>query len=113
MDTSGNRSLVSNEITVKTKPLDPSNTWKVDRIYNAGDQIMYNGIAYTAQWWTKGNKPDSSDVWKTTSTETQAWNASKAYNGGDKVIYDGKTYQAKWWIKGVKPDSSSVWVLVK
>ncbi|PZG36971.1 chitin-binding protein [Listeria ivanovii] len=113
VDTSGNRSLVSNEITVKTKPLDPSNTWKVDRIYNAGDQIMYNGIAYTAQWWTKGNKPDSSDVWKTTSTETQAWNASKAYNGGDKVIYDGKTYQAKWWIKGVKPDSSSVWVLVK
>ncbi|EAC3781795.1 chitin-binding protein [Listeria monocytogenes] len=112
VDTSGNRSLVSNEITVKTKPLDPMNTWKADQIYLAGDQIYYKGVPYTAKWWTKGNAPDTSDVWKNESTELQAWNSLKAYNGGDKVIYNGKTYQAKWWVKGARPDSSSIWTLV-
>ncbi|MBC2184174.1 chitin-binding protein [Listeria sp. FSL L7-0233] len=112
VDTSGNRSLVSNEITVKTKPLDPMNTWKADQIYLAGDQIYYKGVPYTAKWWTKGNAPDISDVWKNESTELQAWNSLKAYNGGDKVIYNGKTYQAKWWVKGARPDSSSIWTLV-
>ncbi|HAB0009380.1 TPA_asm: chitin-binding protein [Listeria monocytogenes] len=113
VDTSGNRSVVSNELTVKTKALDASNTWKSEQIYTAGNQVVYKGITYTAQWWTKGDAPDTSDVWKTTSSEIQNWNISKAYNGGDKVIYDGKTYQAKWWIKGDKPDTSSVWILVK
>ncbi|EIR7349939.1 TPA: lytic polysaccharide monooxygenase [Listeria innocua] len=112
VDTSGNRSLVSNEITAKTKPLDPMNTWKADRIYNAGDQIYYNGIAYTAKWWTKGNAPDTSDVWKSNSTEMPVWNAQKAYNGGEKVSYNGKIYQAKWWVRGEKPDSSSIWIAV-
>ncbi|HAB7638141.1 TPA_asm: chitin-binding protein [Listeria monocytogenes] len=112
VDTSGNRSLVSNEITVKTKPLDPMNTWKADQIYLAGDQIYYKGVPYKAKWWTKGNTPDTSDVWKNESTEIQAWNSLKAYNGGDKVIYNGKTYQAKWWVKGARPDSSSIWTLV-
>ncbi|MDT0001619.1 lytic polysaccharide monooxygenase [Listeria cossartiae subsp. cayugensis] len=113
VDTSGNRSLVSNEITVKTKPLDPMNTWKADQIYLAGDQIYYKGVPYTAKWWIKGNTPDTSDAWKNESTEIQAWNSLKAYNGGDKVIYNGKTYQAKWWVKGARPDSSSIWTLVK
>ncbi|EGO6308704.1 lytic polysaccharide monooxygenase [Listeria monocytogenes] len=112
VDTSGNRSLVSNEITVNTKPLDPMNTWKSDQIYYAGDQIYYKGVLYTAKWWTKGNTPDTSDVWKNESTEIPTWNALKAYNGGDKVIYNGKTYQAKWWVRGAKPDSSSIWTLV-
>lgn len=30
------------------------NTWKSDQIYHAGDQVYYNGVAYTAKWWTKG-----------------------------------------------------------
>ncbi|MBC2010795.1 lytic polysaccharide monooxygenase [Listeria welshimeri] len=113
VDIAGNRSLASNEITVKTKPLDISNTWKPDQIYNAGDQVVYNGIAYTAQWWTKDNSPDTSDVWKTASSTTQVWNALKAYNGGDKITYGGKTYQAKWWVKGETPDTSTIWTLVK
>ncbi|EHU9303859.1 lytic polysaccharide monooxygenase [Listeria monocytogenes] len=112
VDTSGNRSLVSNEITIKTKPLDPLNTWKSDQIYHAGDQVYYNGVAYTAKWWTKGNTPDTSDVWQTASRDIQIWNAQKAYNGGDKVTYNGKTYQAKWWVRGEKPDSSSIWTLL-
>jgi len=37
--------------------------WRSDVVYNGGDTTTYNGYTYTAKWWTKGDKPGSSDVW--------------------------------------------------
>jgi chitodextrinase len=38
--------------------------WQVDTIYYNGDKVIHNNVGYTAKWWTRGEKPDSSDVWK-------------------------------------------------
>ncbi|MEW6989779.1 chitinase [Colwelliaceae bacterium 6441] len=42
--------------------------WQPETVYNNGDQVSYNNAVYTAKWWTKGEKPDSSDVWKKTAS---------------------------------------------
>lgn len=40
--------------------------WQTDTIYYNGDKVIYNNVGYTAKWWTRGEKPDSSDAWKKT-----------------------------------------------
>ncbi|WP_311290376.1 carbohydrate-binding protein [Paenibacillus glycanilyticus] len=71
--------------------------------------MTYNGIEYKAGWWTQGDQPDNSDVWKPVSASAvQAWSSAKAYNGGDQVIYEGHTYKAKWWTKGEIPGKAGV-----
>ncbi|WP_127531815.1 lytic polysaccharide monooxygenase [Paenibacillus kobensis] len=120
VDNAGNRSASSIPLSASTLPKavtpPPSGTaavWDGSKIYLAGDKITYNGIEYTAGWWTKGEQPDVSDVWKAASTGTaQTWNSIKAYNGGDKVVYNGHTYQAKWWTQGETPGKASVWTLL-
>lgn len=32
--------------------------------YQGGDQVTYQGQVYEAKWWTKGETPGSSDVWR-------------------------------------------------
>lgn len=32
--------------------------------YTGGSQVTYNGLVYEAKWWTKGDTPGVSDVWK-------------------------------------------------
>lgn len=119
LDAAGNRSAESAALTVTTKAETTSPApgtaaaWDASKIYLAGDKAVYNGIEYTAGWWTKGDRPDSSDVWKAApSAAVQTWSSAKAYSGGDKVLYEGRTYQAKWWTKGETPSALGVWVLV-
>ena len=33
-------------------------TWAAATAYNGGSQVKYNGVLYTANWWTQGNQPD-------------------------------------------------------
>lgn len=37
--------------------------WSATTTYNGGDQVVYKKKIYKAAWWTKGDKPGSSDVW--------------------------------------------------
>ncbi|CAM3216428.1 lytic polysaccharide monooxygenase [Paenibacillus lupini] len=118
LDAANNRSTASTALTLTTKaavvtPPTATGTWDSMKIYLAGDIVTYNGIEYKAGWWTQGDQPDNSDVWKPVSTTAvQAWNSTKAYNGGDQVTYAGHTYKAKWWTKGEIPTNGGVWVLV-
>lgn len=119
LDAAGNRSAASAALTVTTKAATvtpPSGTvaaWDATKVYLGGDKVVYNGIEYTAGWWTQGERPESSDVWKAAAASaTPAWSESKAYSGGDKVVYAGHTYQAKWWTKGETPSTSGVWTLI-
>jgi len=128
VDKAGNRSAASTALTVPTLPVSGNGngggggaspgegTWDRTKVYLGGDKVTYDGIEYVASWWTQGEKPDSSEVWKAVEVSgtgaTPEWNASKAYLGKDKAIYDGKMYQAKWWTKGEVPSKSDVWVLV-
>ncbi|WP_418113208.1 glycosyl hydrolase family 18 protein [Vibrio scophthalmi] len=87
---------------------DPSgNTWHKDQVYVGGDTVIYNGVTYTAKWWTQGDVPGASDVWQEKDDGSlKAWSPTKAYNGGDKAIYQGVTYKAKWWTKGDTPGTA-------
>lgn len=31
--------------------------WYADRIYAKGDQVIYDGVTYTAQWWSRADEP--------------------------------------------------------
>ncbi|GLX69854.1 lytic polysaccharide monooxygenase [Paenibacillus glycanilyticus] len=118
LDAAGNRSTASAPLTITTKaavvtPPAATGTWDSTKVYLAGDTVTYNGIEYKAGWWTQGEKPDNSDVWKPVSASAvQTWSGAKAYNGGDQVSYEGHTYKAKWWTKGETPGKAGVWVLV-
>lgn len=43
-------------------------TWSSSAVYNGGDQVQYQDIAYEAKWWTQNENPASNsaqwDVWK-------------------------------------------------
>jgi chitinase len=38
--------------------------WRADLVYNNGDIVSYQGVNYSAAWWTKGEQPGSAAVWK-------------------------------------------------
>jgi chitinase len=42
-------------------------TWNAGSVYVGGNTVSYNGIQYTAKWWTQGEQPDTHsgqwDVW--------------------------------------------------
>jgi hypothetical protein len=43
-----------------------------DKVYNLGDQVLYNGTIYEAAWWTKSDIPGSQvwGPWKKVATDT-------------------------------------------
>lgn len=96
----------------ETGPVD--STWDSSKVYNTGDTVIYNGVQFTAQWWTQGDEPGTADVWVAFEDGSlKDWDASKAYNGGDKVTFNGAEYSAKWWTKGDRPGSANgPWDLV-
>ncbi|MBP2001501.1 chitin-binding protein [Paenibacillus shirakamiensis] len=112
-DAAGNVSPVSTALSVSTKAKSAIPTWDKNSTYLAGDHVLYNGVEYIAQWWTKGDQPDTTSSWKpATSGTIQAWSADKAYEGQSVVTYGGKSYKAQWWTKGDVPGTASVWLLV-
>ena len=71
------------------------------RLYVGGDKVTYNGVEYTAKWWTQGERPDLGGPWEATSQPTDGngdvvWQAAgNIYNGGDQVTHQGNKYEAK------------------
>ncbi|EKO3536009.1 chitinase [Vibrio fluvialis] len=50
------------------EPSDPgtdpgSNVWDKNAVYNAGDQVVWNGATYEAKWWTQGDDPANGGPW--------------------------------------------------
>ena len=37
--------------------------WEEDKVYTYGDKVSYNGVVYTAQWWTVGEVPGTTGEW--------------------------------------------------
>lgn len=89
---------------------DLPDTWKSTKVYVDGDVVSWKGSHYKARWWTKGDNPESSDVWENQNkANQQEWDAGKVYNRGDKSLWQDKTWVAKWWTKGDQPGTSAVW----
>ncbi|EPT8449928.1 chitinase [Vibrio fluvialis] len=55
-------------VVEKLEPSDPgsdpgSNVWDKNAVYNAGDQVVWNGATYEAKWWTQGDDPVNGGPW--------------------------------------------------
>ncbi|AOK16624.1 chitinase [Burkholderia cepacia] len=88
----------------------PGAPWSASQVYNAGATVTYQGVTYQAQWWTQGDVPGQSSVWKAVNGGTATWSATAAYSGGTCVMYQGAKYCAKWWTQGDNPSAGGVWV---
>jgi len=40
-----------------TLPAGTFSDWQIDKVYTAGDRVMFEGHPFEAQWWTKGESP--------------------------------------------------------
>lgn len=109
-------------------PAPDKNTFDINKVYNSGDTVIFEGNTYKARWWTQGAKPDPNNLWgvweliETTVEKptpkpepepeipsADTYISSAVYSGGDTVIYQGKAYKAKWWTQGTAPDPSNTW----
>ncbi|MFT4927768.1 MAG: chitinase [Phenylobacterium sp.] len=84
--------------------------WSASGIYNGGDKVSFNGLVYSAKWWTQGNQPDSAgSPWALSSNVELPYSPTAAYNGGDQVNHEGSRYQAAYWTKNETPGVAAVW----
>lgn len=111
VDGAGNKSDLTEEVTVKTKSNSHSQVeeWNPEKVYVGGMIVEYKGLRYKANYWTLGNEPDKSDAWTMISDVVLEWEKDKVYVGGDRVTFEGVTYEAKWWTRGENPGTADVW----
>ena len=86
----------------------PGDTYVSDKAYHRGDTVVFNGKTYRAKWWTRGENPETSQVWELVDDGNQtaapaAWSPFKIYAAGMQVTYKGRVYEAKWWTIGLAP----------
>jgi chitodextrinase len=81
--------------------------WASSTVYNAGDEVIYQGALYRATYWTQNQKPgDPNGPWQEIAQDAQGtaiWTASRIFNSGDVVTHDGKTWRAQWYTRNQEP----------
>lgn len=95
-------------------------------IYNTGDVVRFEGVEYTALWWTKGDMPPAGLPWEWTRTcdevteaeaapcgGVQSWQEDLVFRKGREAVYDNKVYRAKWWSQQTPPPEAQSWELVR
>ena len=88
--------------------------WSPTQVYLGGDKVTWNGINWEARWWTQGEEPGKSEVWKNLGpadgnpdpTSYPTWNPTQVYYGGDRVVWNGYIWEAKWWTLGEEPGTT-------
>ncbi|WP_454043445.1 carbohydrate-binding protein [Cellulosimicrobium sp. Marseille-Q8652] len=94
------------------------NPWYAGAVYQRGDVVQHDGIAYEARWWTRGQEPGTSwfGPWAEVGPATGApvvaacaapWDASTVYHGGELVAHDGVNHRAQWWTRGQEPGANA------
>ncbi|MGE6226631.1 lytic polysaccharide monooxygenase [Paenibacillus chitinolyticus] len=66
IDSSGKASPSSSVVTVKTTGGSTTTypAWSATTVYVGGNKVSYNGVNYEAKWWTQGETPTGTNVWK-------------------------------------------------
>lgn len=66
IDASGNSSPASSVYTVSTTGTNTTTypAWSATTVYVGGNKVSYNGVNYEAKWWTLGETPTGTNVWK-------------------------------------------------
>jgi chitinase len=96
--------------------------WSSAQVYTAGNQASLNGVNYTANFWTQGQNPSTSNggagsgqPWTSNGacsgggggtgggTCAAPWVATQVYTGGMQVSLNGVNYQAAFWTQGDNP----------
>jgi chitodextrinase len=91
--------------------------WNATTAYNGGATVQYNGMKYTAWYWTQNQEPDlnygpqsSGKPWNqvgpcgSNSCTAQAWSSTTAYSAGAIVQFGGVKYSAWYWTQNQEPD---------
>lgn len=112
VDEAGNTSTPGTLIVSTSEASTAPTTWSATTVYLEGDTVLFEGIEYTAKWWTQGEQPGIAEVWKADHTAILPWAESRAYSAGDRVSFEGATYEAKWWSQGESPANSPAWQIV-
>lgn len=97
--------------------------WSSSAVYTGGATVSFDGVEYTAKWWTQGDTPGSNAVWNSLGDCAPAdsgtdpnpdpelcasvWSSATAYTAGATVTYQGAQYTAKWWTQGEAPGSQA------
>ncbi|NME68683.1 glycoside hydrolase family 19 protein [Flammeovirga aprica] len=123
-DRFGEQSTLNYAIEIIDPKVNCGTAWEA-KVYVTGDEVVYEGIVYSAGWETKETDiPGSSNVWKIKATcpgytfdctGAEEWSASKTYQtNGMKVVYNNQIYTfQKWWSTGNQPDQDpSTWQLL-
>jgi endoglucanase len=90
-------------------------SWKPNKVYQEGDQVVYDGYVWEAHWWTKGDEPsDTVAVWnRIGSVDGQdgypAWTPEGVYRAGNRVVHEGYVWEAQWWTEGDDPFECPPW----
>ncbi|MGF1910870.1 glycosyl hydrolase family 18 protein [Vibrio kasasachensis] len=58
-----NTASASAVVTVLAASNSCSDNWDAGAVYNTGDQVIWAGVTWEAQWWTTGNDPTTSGEW--------------------------------------------------
>ncbi|MCF0260711.1 MAG: hypothetical protein HUJ54_12705 [Erysipelotrichaceae bacterium] len=93
-----------------------TDTYDPSKIYHGGDVVVYQGIEYTAKWYTHGEIPgDGFNAWErareTDQNGNTVWGEGMVCTAKDRVSWNGAVYEAKWWTQSV-PGSDSSWILI-
>ncbi|WP_194762301.1 carbohydrate-binding protein [Microbacterium sp. UFMG61] len=100
--------IVFGEVT--TAPTVPA--WDPAAVYDSGDEVSHDGSVYTAQWWTRNERPGSTATgsWMQQGApvpeagdDVRAWTPSYVYVGGETVAHEGHTFRAAWWTRNQEP----------
>jgi chitodextrinase len=91
-------------------------TWSATAVYTAGSVVQFNGMKYTAWYWTQGQQPDlnygaqaTGKPWNqngpcgSSTCTAPLWNSSTAYTAGSVVQLNGLKYSAWYWTQNQDP----------
>jgi len=101
--------------------------WNSGVGYGDGSYVSFNDKLYTANYYTQGENPETTDAWTETGicssqnyptlncSTVAEWDTGLVYgpsNNNYDVQYDGIVYHASYWTQNNKPDQGGSWTFV-
>ncbi|MEO7016893.1 MAG: GH32 C-terminal domain-containing protein, partial [Leifsonia sp.] len=95
---------------------DGKTVWTASRIFQAGDQVVYNGKVFQAAWYSRNDTPGAvSGPWQEIASApdgTAIWTPTRIFNAGDVALWNGHKYTAHWYNRNQAPGTPNApWTL--
>eukprot|EP01054_Gregarina_sp_Poly1_P002671 Gregarina_sp_Poly_1__2670@NODE_1730_length_3447_cov_648_274260_g1131_i0_p1_GENE_NODE_1730_length_3447_cov_648_274260_g1131_i0NODE_1730_length_3447_cov_648_274260_g1131_i0_p1_ORF_typecomplete_len247_score13_46CBM_5_12_2/PF14600_6/0_003CBM_5_12_2/PF14600_6/0_034CBM_5_12/PF02839_14/0_12CBM_5_12/PF02839_14/5_9e03CBM_5_12/PF02839_14/1_2e04CBM_5_12/PF02839_14/8_7e02_NODE_1730_length_3447_cov_648_274260_g1131_i025353275 len=89
------------------------------REYEGGEQCVFDGQLWTAQWWIATSPVPGNPAWLSSGAcavlppvpkcTWATWSPSKQYNGGERVSYNNALWMARNWCPIGEPPAINTW----